>query len=103
MKHLKTQKQLNEVSENLNISDVINSIKKELDGWDKPSIKFTKELIESHKLITRIKELIEINIKSQLKSRHGEKMSNNLKKILIELNTNLEKFNSDWRKEDSPF
>lgn len=95
-------RRFNENSE-LNISDVISSIKKELDGWDKPSIKFTEELIESHKLITRIKQLIEINIKSQLKSRHSEKMSNKLKNILIELNTNLEKFNSDWRKEDSPF
>ena len=31
MKHLKTQKQLNEASENLNITDVMSSILKELD------------------------------------------------------------------------
>ena len=30
MKHLKTQKQLNEASENLNISDVMNSVLTEL-------------------------------------------------------------------------
>jgi hypothetical protein len=89
--------------DNTDISDVMNSIKKEWDRWDKPSVELTDELIQSHKLITRIKELLEIKIKSQSISRHDRKMSNNLKKILIELNTNLKKFNSDWRNEESPF
>ena len=44
MKHLKTQQQLNEASENLNISDVMNSLLKDL----KEQLKNSKSMTMSY-------------------------------------------------------
>jgi len=84
MKHLKTQKQLNEASENLNISDVSDTLNKEIEKLKDSNISFNEESLRDN--IKRFKDLTidELEIKTRNLQHYGSNI-HYAAKILISL------------------